>query len=169
MNKAFLVLFFLISSFSYCQESIQAVSKYPLQIGDIKFNEKIDKVNFELCLEDIFQYFENSGSLEYEGEKLAIEEEFFKKYKSDYLKNENGLIRIQFVVNCKGETDRFRLISMDENYKNKQFHKSITDQLLNITRNLKGWKPKKIENHKIDYYQYLIFKIKNGQLKEILP
>ena len=58
---------------------------------------------------------------------------------------------------------------MNENYEEKVFDKSITDKLLSIAKNLKGWKGKRIREKEIDYYQYLIFKIENGQLKEILP
>jgi hypothetical protein len=58
---------------------------------------------------------------------------------------------------------------MDENYNEKVFAKSITEQLMRITKNLIGWQGKKYNEKEIDYYQYLIFKIENGQLKEILP
>ena len=81
----------------------------------------------------------------------------FEKYKSEIIKNETGLIRINFVVNCKGKTDRFRLISMNENYEEKVFVPSITEQLMSITKNLKGWKEKKYKG--VDYYQYLIFNL----------
>lgn len=160
----------LLPLFSFSQEENKTNSAYPNMVGDIEYNKEIDKENFKLCFEKhIFQYFNNSGGVEYVGEKLAIEKEFFSKYKSENLKGETGLIRIRFVVNCKGETDRFRLISMDENYSEKIFPKSITEQLLTISKNLNGWKVKKYKETEIDYYQYLIFKIENGQLKEILP
>jgi len=166
-----IVKFILLMPFiSFCQKENGIKSVYPTMIGDIEFNKEIDKENFELCFEKhIFQYFNNSGGLEYEGEKLAIEKEFTEKYKSEIIKNETGLIRINFVVNCKGKTDRFRLISMGENYEEKVFVKSITEQLMSIIKSLKGWKGKKYKEREIDYYQYLIFKIENGQLKEILP
>ena len=70
-------------------------------------------------------------------------------------------------MNCKGETDRFRILEMDENYKEKKFNEKITNQLLQISKNLKGWNPKVIQNHNVDYYQYLIFKIQDGNLIEI--
>ena len=163
-----LILFIPLISFG--QEKNETKSEYPNYVGDIEFNSEIDNKEFELCnSKHIFQYFNNSGGLEYEGEKLAIEKEFSEKYKSEFIKNETGLIRINFVVNCKGKTDRFRLISMNENYEEKVFNKSITDKLLSIAKNLKGWKGKRIREKEIDYYQYLIFKIENGQLKEILP
>ena len=163
-----LILFIPLISFG--QEKSETKSEYPNYVGDIEFNSEIDNKEFELCnSKHIFQYFNNSGGLEYEGEKLDIEKVFKENYKSEKINNETGLIRINFIVNCKGKTDRFRLISMDENYNEKLFLKSITDQLLAITKNLNGWKAKKIKERDIDYYQYLIFKIENGQLKEILP
>jgi len=163
-------LIFLIPLILFCQEKNEIKSIYPSRIGDIAFDKETDKGNFNVCTEkQIIQYFNDSRGLEYEGEKLAIEKEFAEKYKSDKVENETGLIRIRFVVNCKGETDAFRLIAMDENYNQKVFLKSITDQLLNITKNLTGWKIKKHNEKEAYYYQYLIFKIENGQLKEILP
>jgi hypothetical protein len=155
---------------SFGQEKSEIKSEYPKYVGDIEFKSEIDNKDFELCFEKhIFQYFNTADGMEYEGEKLAIEKEFAVKYKSEIIKNETGLIRINFVVNCKGKTDRFRLISMDENYNEKVFAKSITEQLMRITKNLIGWQGKKYNEKEIDYYQYLIFKIENGQLKEILP
>jgi hypothetical protein len=161
MKIFYLFLFFPILFFS------QTRGEY---IGDIKFDEKTDNKNFELCNPNyIFQYFNDSGGVEYKGEKLAIEEEFKQKYNSEIVKKESGLVRIRFVVNCKGETDRFRILGGDENYQEKKFDSSITNQLLTITKALNGWIPKKYHNKQIDYYQYLIFKIKDGKIIEILP
>ena len=169
MTKTLKFLLF-IPLISLAQENSTTKSEYPNYVGDIEFNSEIDNKDFELCNAiHIFQYFNTGDGLVYEGEKLAIEKEFAEKYKSEITKNETGLIRINFVVNCKGKTDRFRLISMGENYQEKVFAKSITDQLMSITKNLKGWKGKKYREKEIDYYQYLIFKMENGQLKEILP
>ena len=169
MNKIFLLFFLIPLSFLGQEKSIYK-SEYPNYVGDIEFNPETDKQDFELCFEKhIFQYFNTGEGLEYEGEKLALEKIFKQKYRSEKINTETGFIRINFVVNCQGETDRFRLISADENYNEKIFAKSITNQLLDITKSLNGWKVKKMKEKDIDYYQYLIFKIENGQLKEILP
>lgn len=169
MTKTLKFLLF-IPLISFGQEKSETKSLYPNYVGDIEFNSETDKKDFELCnSKHIYQYFNFSDGLVYEGEKMAIEKEFAEKYKSEIIKNETGLIRINFVVNCKGKTDRFRLLSMGENYEEKVFVKSITEQFMSITKNLKGWTGKKYKEREIDYYQYLIFKIENGQLKEILP
>ncbi len=163
--KKIFIFCFVFSISSYCQES------YPERTGDIEFDEKIDRSDFKICFpEYIFQYFNDSKGSEYTGEKIALEKEIREKYVTANLKGESGLIRIRFIVNCKGETDRFRLISMDTDYNPKTFDKSITEQLMEITKNLKGWKPKLYkEQSTIDYYQYLIFKLKDGHITHILP
>ena len=163
--KNTLLLCFVVSLSSYCQES------YPDRTGDIEYDEKTDKSDFKLCYpEYIYQYFNTSKGMEYVGEKIALEKEIHEKYAPKNLKGESGLIRIRFIVNCKGETDRFRLISMDTDYHPKTFDKSITEQLIEITKSLKGWKPKLYEDSDyIDYYQYLIFKLKDGHITQILP
>jgi len=166
-NLSFFI--FYISIFISCQTDKQ-VSKYPNYVGDIEFDEKTDNKDFKLCFPNkIYQYFNNSKGLEYEGEKIAIDKIFFENYNSKNVKKESGSIRIRFVVNCNGETDRFRLLEMDENYQEKTFDSTITKQLMAITKSLKGWKPKEFYGFKSNYYQYLIFKIENGNLIEIMP
>jgi len=81
----------------------------------------------------------------------------------------NWIGRIRFVVNCNGKSDRFRILTVNYDYEPIEFDKNITSQLLNITKSLICWIPKSVNGKKVDYYQYLIFKIKDGKIDEILP
>ena len=58
---------------------------------------------------------------------------------------------------------------MDNNFKETVFDPTITDQLLEITKSLKDWGSKEINGIPVDYYQYLIFVIKDGEIINILP
>jgi len=140
-------------------------------VDEIFFDEKLDSKEFKPCLGDqnIIQYYYIGDGLAYKGGKIAIIEEVHKKYDTSTIKKESGLIRIRFIVNCKGETGRFRLMGMDENYKEKEFSEEITTQLMTITKNLKGWKIKTHKEQGRDYYQYLIFKLEEGKIVKILP
>ena len=159
-----LISFLIILLFRNCHLE-KKINNYADHIGEIDFKKNIDDTNFILCdSTKVKQYYTGGYGFLYDGEKFELNKIFFEKYKNVNIKNQSGLIRIQFIVNCNGETDQFRLISIDENYKEKKFDKKITSQLLMITKELKGWIPKNI-----DYYQYLIFKIENGKLIEILP
>lgn len=171
MNKI-IILTLILTTFWSCQsqDSISMNKEYPRWIGDIKKNNS-DNPNFELCNgeNNIMQYFNNLQGLEYYGGKTEILKEFNNNFVPSKKQNQNGIIRIRFIVNCKGEIGRFRIIEADVNYKEFKFDNEITNQLLKITKTLSGWIPKMYENKEMDYYQYLIFKIENGKIKEILP
>lgn len=143
---------------------------YDRWVGDIKFDKSKDSDLFKLCNDDLqtYQYFNDGNGLEYEGEKKAISEAFETHFVSKQA-SETGLVRIRFIVNCKGQTGRFRLLGMDKDYKEKEFHVSITNQLLTIAKSLDKWRPKFINEEPVDYYQYLIIKMENGKILEILP
>ncbi len=163
-NTTFLFLFFF-STKSFCQVIQYENHK---EVGEIEYDSKTDNPNFKLCFNEFTN--QNFGiSKLYEGEKISLEKTFKSKYINKKIHGETGLIRIRFLVNCIGETDRFRLLGMNKNYQEKTFDRTITDQLLKITKSLDGWKPLIIEENSYDYYNYLIFKVKDGQLLEILP
>jgi hypothetical protein len=168
-----LTLLLILISPSVFSQNEKSKVEYPKNVGNIEFDPKTDNKDFVICQEqsyDGFQYFfEGGGGFDYAGEKLAIENEFKKSYDSKKTKKESGFVRIRFIINCQGKTDRFRVLSVNENYKAKEFDKNITEQLLQITKKLDGWKPKKYEGKDVNYYQYLIFKIYKGQLTEVLP
>ena len=138
-------------------------------VGEIFPDLEVDDPDFQIChpQKSTVQYYA-FGQKTYTGEKVAIEH-YFREHFVPEQSNESGLIRIRFVVNCQGETGRFRLLAMNTDYSPKEFSSTISTQLLQLTKNLKGWKAMKGRETYRDYYQYLIFKIENGNLIEILP
>lgn len=162
---------FFISLVSICLQLISCNSRRdaPKMVDTISFDETKDNPDFKLCNEYVIQYFNDSKGLTFKGEKPSLVDAFFNSYKAEKVSKETGLIRVRFVVNCKGEADRFRLLGMDTNYKEKIFDKRITNQLLKITKELKGWGVKEINGQPVDYYQYLIFVLKGGEITKILP
>ncbi|MBL0102202.1 MAG: hypothetical protein IPP49_20990 [Saprospiraceae bacterium] len=104
-------------------------------VGDIDYDAKLDDTNFTLCNEkNTKQYHNLNEELQYEDEKYTLNHTFISQFKPDPTIKDSGMIRIRFIVNCKGETGRFRLISSGYDYKEKQFDKAITDQLMTITK-----------------------------------
>lgn len=144
-----------------------------VDVGDIVFDEKTDDPNFQFCNEQLVkQYYVRYSSdtpATYRGEKIAIDRTFDKAYQYPVTPEADGYVTIRFVVNCNGQSGRFRMEEMDLNYQPKNFDKKITDQLLDITKSLDGWIPVKRKDKKYDFYQYLTFKLKSGQIEQILP
>lgn len=145
--------------------------EYLRWVGDIEHDENIDHPNFKVCHGDdnILQYFNLGKGPNYKGGKPSIVNTFKSKYKFSQDSSQNGFIRIRFIVNCEGKSGRFRLLQSNYNYEPFEFDKKITSQLLDITKSIEDWKIFYRKDTPVDYYLYLIFKIKNGQLTEILP
>lgn len=142
-------------------------------VGDIPFDKKIDNINFKICDENnIKQYYVRKSSdtpPSYKGEKRGMEKAILNKYSFPKTEKENGYVTIRFIVNCDGKAGRFRLEEMDFTYQPKKFDNKISSQLFEIVKNLDEWIPRKDENTQYDFYQYLTFKIENGQIVKILP
>ncbi|MGU3376778.1 hypothetical protein [Chryseobacterium sp. M5A1_1a] len=167
---------YLFTLFSFVLISCQAeksVSKYPDTVGDIALDEKLDEVGFEKCgagkkVPFSFQYYNGAKQFNYKGEKIAIVERLEKEniYSEKII---NGYITVRFLVNCEGKAGRFRLKHMNSDLKDVVLDEELENKLLKFTKSLNGWMPMEIEGLKVDYYQYLTYKIENGKVSEVLP
>jgi len=141
----------------------------PMNVGDIEFDSKIDHPDFKLCdSTKIYQYY-NFGT-SYKGEKSALKDTLLSMFTmNEKFKQVNGIITIRFVVNCKGQTDRFRVKQIDKDYKEAKFDKELVRHLLDITKRTNGWMPGISEGKPIDSYVHINFIFENGNLKYITP
>ncbi|MBD0823920.1 hypothetical protein [Aestuariibaculum marinum] len=171
MKKSFLILLLAILCNCQLEKKASLKGKYLRWVGDIEQNNQIDETEFKVCNGDdkILQYFNLGDGPIYTGEKSKILNTFKSKYQPISDKNQNGLIRIRFIVNCEGNAGRFRVLQSDYEYQEKEFDKEIVSQLLKITKGIENWHVFKRNEVPVDYYMYLIFKITDGQLTEILP
>ena len=163
----------LILLISNCTPTPTIEKNYPEHVGDIAEDPQLDDPNFKVCNEDyVIQYYSanyTSTPQLYKGEKPAILE-YFKQYSHPKTEGQSGYITIRFIVNCKGETGRFRMQQMGSNHQAFTFDEAISSQLMKLTKALPDWQAYHHTNGEIiDYYQYLTFKLQDGQIIEILP
>jgi len=128
--------------------------------------------NFTLCDSiGLWPYY--NPTLKYQGGFWEIKQQFkttcpTNKFKN--LKNNTGIVTIQFKVNCKGEIGNFKLQQCDLNYQPTLLDKKITTYLLSQTKQLKNWIPAIDEDgNTVNSHKFLSFKLKEGVLLEILP
>ncbi|UHO38471.1 hypothetical protein H5J24_23705 [Chryseobacterium capnotolerans] len=167
---------YLFTLFSFVLFSCQAekkTSKYPDTVGDVAFDDKLDEAGFKKCGAGkdrpfSFQYYHGPKMFDYKGEKIAIAEKL-KKENIYSEKKISGYITIRFLVNCEGKTGLFRLKHMNSDLKDFALDEELENKLLTFTKSLDGWMPKEIEGLKVDYYQYLTYKIEDGKVSEVLP
>lgn len=73
------------------------------------------------------------------------------------------------MINCEGQTGRFRMEQLNKDYQPYQFKDDISQQLLRLVKAMKDWQPSRHKEIVFDTIFYLTFKIVNGKPVDILP
>lgn len=169
--KIWAITLLLLAVNSGCSEQPTPSPQYLRWVGDIDHNPQMDSKDFETCSEEnVYQYFNIAKDFPYEGEKPALERELRHVLDQEKYDFKDGLIRVRFIINCSGKSGRFRVTAMDRSYEQVEIPPSLSTTLIKAVESLQGWKV--LYNHfnqASDYYFYIIFKLEDGKIKEILP
>ncbi len=145
------------------------VPKYQHEIGFISSDESVSPALFKVCDSlKVFQYYNSfpNGGYKFSKRKLrkAIEKIVVDATPAD------GYTVSRFVISCQGRAGRLTVSQYDLNLRevkpDNQFARQITDILLSDTLT---WQPVKIQGTPMDTYMYVMVKINDGKLQDILP
>ena len=127
-----------------------------------------ESTSFKLCSGGLYPYYH--PELKYKGSFYAIKNHFYNGYNKVNSENNNGIVRIQFRVNCKGQAGDFTMETYSLEYISNDMDDRITRQLLKLTQKLDNWIPAVDEDgNTLNSHKFFAFKIINGELKDILP
>jgi len=150
MKKTLILILSILIIGCIIEKGSNNKAEYLRWVGDIEHDPSKDNRGFAICNgeDKVLQYFN------------LMDEPIYKQ---------NGLIRIRFIVNCKGQAGRFRVLQSDLNFKETEFDKKVVSQLSEITEGIERWVILQRDSQPVDYYYYLVFKIIDGRITEILP
>ncbi|MEO1258524.1 MAG: hypothetical protein AAFZ15_06995 [Bacteroidota bacterium] len=142
------------------------------RVGYINPDERLDKEKkFSTCnsIDVILDYYNDSKSTRYPGGKKALWESILPQIDKSKMHLESGYLTFRFVINCQGDAGRYIIEETALDFSKKQFNPETVGHLYNIVKNLKGWQPPFIRKEYQDTYNYLTFKLKDGEIVELLP
>lgn len=101
---------------------------------------------------------------------LLSESRAFMKQKGQIYSG-NGYVTFKFFIDCEGTMSSVKVMQTDDNYKAIHFEKSFVNDLYNYLKTMNKWKTNlKVEDLKnINYIAFISFKIKNGEVINIIP
>ncbi|MCY2686017.1 hypothetical protein [Salinimicrobium sp. TH3] len=137
------------------------------EVGEINYDDSRDDPAFELCDEDRVQQDYSPVGANYRGGKKAIERELLEGLQEKLIFEGSGLITLRFVVNCKGETGRFRIWAIDGEIQEKEFIQEQIHMFKTSVAQLEHWEPGWWEEKIFDSYYQVNFKIKDGKITDI--
>jgi hypothetical protein len=132
-------------------------------------NFNVDSIEYsKLCLETGgLQYY--SVNAKHPKSSYQILHQARQVYKKPENCTQSGFLTVRFIVNCRGEAVAFHVYEIDENYQDRPFDTIISTQLLDFVKKLGDWKIGAYKDKTYNYYAYLCFKIKNGNLETVAP
>ena len=136
------------NNFSLCNENkIFSVDNYLLK------NTILTKINEPKSSPD---YLENG---------LTGIKNIFEKKSLETVDADNTVFRshIAFIVNCKGESGNFQILSKNES----NIHLLEEKLLLIVKANLSTWTPAVYKGENVDCYQVLVFTVLNGNITNV--
>ncbi len=187
MKKTLLFLLLVSVSVPLSAQMALFKKKYNDKVGDIPFDKALDDPSFQPCNEArALPYNIYGGALRIKGDKYRVIQHFVQGYSLGPVDGQTGYITIRFMVNCKGQTGRFRLYQMDMNGQTAHFEAAIQQRLMSLCKSLDGWEIQYASDKDgivtnflspsgtpgavaYDYYQQLTIKLKDGQIEQILP
>ncbi|MVT08393.1 hypothetical protein [Chitinophaga tropicalis] len=157
---SFILLVLIISAYA---------QTFPENVGDIPFDSLQDDPSFVVCNpKQVFQYY-NTGSY-YKDHKKEIIKYLLDNFRTeDSFNDQNGFLTVRFIINCNGHTGRFRLLEIDNDYQPIHFREALSQQLLSLVKQVRGWQPAVYKEKVYDSYQYITFRIRNGKIISISP
>lgn len=139
------------------------------KVGAILFDPAVDDPSFSLCDElNIMEYYQVNPKYK---EGLKSIRQYFDQVDLDSLSYglKDGYITIRFVINCEGNTDRYRVFAVDKNYQPQQVPFVNRDKLKEWLRKMGSWTAGQYEGIAYDCYKFLTFKIEENSITDILP
>lgn len=143
--------------------------KYPNYIGYI--NQETAALNnvYELCdAKSIYHVHHGASEKGYAGNKKQFRDVILASYKNENY-TDSGYLNFRFLVTCEGKAGWFEIIQVDSDYKNTQFSKELVSQLRALTAKSENWNIISFDSIPVDYYMYVSYKLKDGEITEILP
>jgi hypothetical protein len=128
--------------------------------------------DFKLCDKQVkvADYYNGQDKrAQYVGGKKAIWELVNQHLDKSKLFNESGYLTLRFIVNCEGEAGWFTMEEADLDFQPKRFHTETIQHFFEILYQHPNWKPCIIREEARDAYTYITFKLKDGEIIEILP
>ncbi len=167
MAKPFFILlaFFWITGCG--ANNSEKANDYPVQFGEIAFDESQDHSDFKLCNSQDMVH--SRTSLNYKGGRKRIEKLCMEMINgSENVYSYNGYVLVRFLVNCNGQSGRFRIETLDDGFNQQECPEGLASLVEYAVRSLDEWVVETPGNVGKDHSKYLNFKIINGQVDAII-
>lgn len=137
-------------------------------IGYLDSNYPDATEGFKRCNDELpIGFFHSAAPAIYKDGKRTFRNHILSNFLSDSY-NDNGFLNLRFLINCKGEIGDIEVNELNTNYQVSPLNPKLVKELSSLTFRKENWNVITSMDSR-DTYMYIIYKIENGEVTEILP
>ena len=102
----------------------------------------------------------------YKGTKLQFKEFILTNFDNKGL-TDSGMLNLRFHVNCNGQVGNLEINALNSDFEKSHLSQRFVDQVIQLISQPTNWETFAGEDY--NYYMYLNFIIKDGDITEIIP
>ncbi|NQY28470.1 MAG: hypothetical protein HRT69_03255 [Flavobacteriaceae bacterium] len=158
-----------VAYYNYVGKYPQDKNKYPHYIGYINPTTSVLNDGFTLCDDEkIFGKHHGSPEFSFKTNKKNFRESVLASYNfSKY--SDSGYLNFRFLVNCEGKAGRFEINELNLDLEKVDLNDDMVEELLTLTSDEKHWNIFYTKELPRNYYMYILYRIEDGKITEILP
>lgn len=142
--------------------------KYHHDVGYLSPENRDFSPNFKRCSDYRPRgYYSSIGFNIFDNNKAHFKRFFQSNFKSSHY-TDSGMLNLRFIINCKGEVGDMEVNQLNNDYQLTEMNNDLVEEIIQLTAKKENWV---ISNNKSnnDKYMYLIFRLEDGKITEILP
>ncbi len=142
--------------------------KYPHHIGYLSPENKDFSEDFQRCSDKLpIGFYHSTAPHIYKNGKPTFRRHILTNYKSTGF-TDTGFLNLRFLIDCEGDLGDLEVNELTSDMELTDLSDGMVDQLVTLTMQPTNWTSLKKKEPR-DVYMYIIFKLENGKVVEILP
>ncbi len=131
------------------------------------YDAKFDNPNYIIC--DSTGISSGRNRLQYIGGTNKLRKDITTKYvyRQEY-ETFTGYIVIRFLVNCEGQSGRYRVQSLNLDFSPSNAPSDLLNHTTEIVKSLDNWTKSAVNGPKKEYSKFINLKITNGKIQHVL-
>lgn len=165
-----LILFGIIGYIYYQYEWKYDVNseKHQYDVGYLSSENSDFASNFKRCNDySPIGYYSHVDFNVFDKNKAQFKRFIQSNFNSN-LYTDSGMLNLRFIINCNGEVGDMEVNQLNKDYQITKFNNNLVEEIIQLTVEKENWviSDNKSDN---DKYMYLIFRLEDGKITEILP
>ncbi len=142
--------------------------KYPYHVGYLSPENADFSKDFERCSDELpIGFYHSTAPHIYNNGKPAFQAYILANFENEPY-SDNGYLNLRFLIDCEGDLGDLEVNELNTDLELTDLSDELVNDLVALAMRPENWASLKKKEPR-DMYMYLLFKLENGKVVEIIP